>query len=412
VSSISGLALVLSSYPVARPVHGGQRRIAALVSAYRESFDAVETVAIYNPFVYGSKDAGRNDLAAPPATRALIAETPELEDLFLGRSPAVDSEVRAHMARLLNKYQPSYVIFEQPYLYLGMRDLIAGMSRPPRVVYSSQNIESAMKEAMYASTRSSLSSRASYDSLEEITRLEADLAVRADAVIAVSASDADALRKLGARSVVVVPNGIQPSVSDEFSDIDLRQALTNHRVTSYALFAGSAHLPNATGLLDMVGTRLGYLPRHQGLFLAGDVGSSVRVELEHRDPFYGSAFWRRARDFGRVSDEMLASMILRSSLILLPITEGGGSNLKTAEAIYSGKPVLGTTHAFRGFEQYADLSSVTIEDDPERFRDTIPRLLAEPLPSASADEIVRRSGVLWSSATKSLSSDLASALRA
>jgi hypothetical protein len=45
----------------------------------------------------------------------------------------------------------------------------------------------------------------------------------------------------------------------------------------------------------------------------------------------------------------------------------GGSNLKTAEALISGLPVVGTSQAFRGFADFADLPHIAVADTPEAF---------------------------------------------
>ncbi len=74
---------------------------------------------------------------------------------------------------------------------------------------------------------------------------------------------------------------------------------------------------------------------------------------------------------GEVSRLALECLISNASGMLLPITFGGGSNLKTAEALSSGLPIVGTSIAFRGFEEYRDLPRVTIADTPEEFSNAV-----------------------------------------
>src|SRR6185503_21305679 len=61
---------------------------------------------------------------------------------------------------------------------------------------------------------------------------------------------------------------------------------------------------------------------------------------------------------GQQSEQDLAALIALASCIVLPITIGGGSNIKTAEAIFSGKPVVGTTLSLRGYERALELPHV------------------------------------------------------
>jgi hypothetical protein len=75
----------------------------------------------------------------------------------------------------------------------------------------------------------------------------------------------------------------------------------------------------------------------------------------------------------------------RASVLLIPITEGSGSNLKTAQALLSGKSVLTTSIGMRGYESYSQLQNLHIEDDPKRFKAKLAELLTRPEPAVSRD---------------------------
>jgi glycosyltransferase involved in cell wall biosynthesis len=70
---------------------------------------------------------------------------------------------------------------------------------------------------------------------------------------------------------------------------------------------------------------------------------------------------------GESSDSEIAGGIQSSTGIILPIWEGGGSNLKTAQALVSGKYILSTNYAFRGYEQFASTESLLLTDDEKSF---------------------------------------------
>ena len=171
--------------------------------------------------------------------------------------------------------------------------------------------------------------------------------------------------------------------------------MAEDHVENYALFVGSAHRPNVTGFLDTLGSRLGYLPENSEIFLAGGVGQSIRNTLMSEDRIYGEFFWNRARDWGQVSNSMLTTLIDRANCILLPITSGGGSNLKTAEAILSGRPIVATQHAFRGFEGFTDLPHVYVCDSVESFQSTVTRLVSEGYIPTDTENTERRQSVVW-----------------
>jgi glycosyltransferase involved in cell wall biosynthesis len=64
-----------------------------------------------------------------------------------------------------------------------------------------------------------------------------------------------------------------------------------------------------------------------------------------------------------------------STIVLLPIVETGGSNLKTAEAILSGKIVIATSIALRGYEEFKDEPYIIIANTPDDFKSAIKKCL-------------------------------------
>jgi glycosyltransferase involved in cell wall biosynthesis len=78
---------------------------------------------------------------------------------------------------------------------------------------------------------------------------------------------------------------------------------------------------------------------------------------------------------GVLDDEDLAAVKSLAHEFLLPIGAGGGSNIKTAEALYSGKPVVCTSTALRGFEDYRALPEVIVADSPPKFQAAIRSVL-------------------------------------
>ena len=97
-----------------------------------------------------------------------------------------------------------------------------------------------------------------------------------------------------------------------------------------------------------------------------------------------------------LSDEDLAAVKTLAHAFLLPIQHGGGSNIKTAEALYSGKYVIGSEAAFRGFQPFIDLPEVTVARSPSQFqqamRSVLQRPALSPAPVAAGD---LRYGLQW-----------------
>jgi glycosyltransferase involved in cell wall biosynthesis len=84
---------------------------------------------------------------------------------------------------------------------------------------------------------------------------------------------------------------------------------------------------------------------------------------------------------GLRTDEELNKLIESASVILLPIPYGGGSNLKTAEAISSGRPVVGTVKSFREFNNFIDSRNTIVVDDVDNFRQACFNFMEEKLPT-------------------------------
>jgi hypothetical protein len=80
-------------------------------------------------------------------------------------------------------------------------------------------------------------------------------------------------------------------------------------------------------------------------------------------------------------------LIANAHALPLPIGYGGGSNVKTAEALAAGRPIVATGAAFRGFDEYRSLPSVTLADTPLAFEAAI---RANPFPDAYDGRTTRR----------------------
>jgi hypothetical protein len=95
------------------------------------------------------------------------------------------------------------------------------------------------------------------------------------------------------------------------------------------------------------------------------------------------------------NDAELQSLIEDSRGIILPIIGGGGSNLKTAEALISNKSIIATTFAFRGYEKYIQNDNIYIANTKEEFIDKIKLLLNKNLPSDGRSKAPINKELTW-----------------
>jgi len=198
------------------------------------------------------------------------------------------------------------------------------------------------------------------------------------------------MRKAVKRPVIVAPNGVSPWHSSESSHREAREITRGCR---YALYCASAHPPNMTGFFEIFGGGFGSLKPNERLVIAGGAGGAI----VHDGRIHKSAkLAERVVAAGVVSSSCLAGLLDGASCIVLPLTSGGGTNLKTAEALWSGKYVLATSVAMRGFEAFLGSRGVFVTDDPSEFKRNLRRVMGMPPLVLTQAEIESRRTLLWS----------------
>jgi len=384
--------LGFTTYPVVLPRHGGQIRIAAFREFYRQHGYAYEVASLYDPAAYPGEVTGPHDFpfAYGPGARPGI---PATSDLLAGEFAAQSPQAYAHFKALLMRSDPAIVTLEQPFLWplverLGQDGLLDGR----RLIYSSQNWEAPLKDEILE--RRGVPAINRRHIAATIAGMEAAICRHADLVVAVSEADAARYRPLvqdGTR-VLVVPNGADRRVAPV--DWAERDCVAGFAGASPLLFVGSAHLPNVEGFITLVAAEgLDFLPPGPSLAVCGSVSPGI---------FRAEAYQRHlAQNEGRVvfhdsvSDDDLAALQQAARGTLLPIQIGGGSNLKTAEALVLGKWIVATSTAFRGFETFKSGTGILIADTPAQFREAMLQALNEEPPPLSEAEKARRDGLHW-----------------
>ncbi|MGB6285743.1 MAG: hypothetical protein WBG18_15200, partial [Xanthobacteraceae bacterium] len=109
---------------------------------------------------------------------------------------------------------------------------------------------------------------------------------------------------------------------------------------------------------------------------------------------YHAANSCRVEFFADISDSDLAVIKQCCHGVLLPISDGGGSNLKTAEALTLGKWVIATSISLRGFEAYAN-DGVIVANNPVEFRHAMRQVLRRPPAVISDGARLARDALYW-----------------
>jgi len=363
------VALQLTPFTVAdEPRSGGELRVAALAAGLRRAGTEVHRAAVV---LRPRERRGPLDLALPFLARVAVRwlrSPPGLGDL----RRAWWCERAAGPVRRLARLGPPRVDLiqaEHPWVFpLARRLRDEGPWRGARLVYSSHNVEWSLRDRVWR--LGGAPARATARAVEAIRTLEAAAAREADLCLAVSEADAEALRAMGARRAVVVPNGVDPVVAAPLPP-------PFDRLGPYAVFAASAHQPNLHGFTAFLGEVLDWVPEGARLVVVGSAGTALlgrpALARAHGGPDSGR-WWAP----GLLPRATLDALLANAHAVLLPIGEGGGTNLKTAEALVSGRPVVATPHSLRGFEPFADAPLLTVAAGAPAFQAEARRLLLAP----------------------------------
>jgi hypothetical protein len=206
----------------------------------------------------------------------------------------------------------------------------------------------------------------------------------------VTTEDAEVLAGWTSAPLVLAPNGIAPWTSAP----ERRERWTKQLGSApFALYIGSAHPPNVQGFCDCFGESLATLSPVQRVIIAGHVS-----ELIPKTPWFEE--WktlnaRRTVAVGILSQEDLSALRDLAHVFILPVTAGGGSNLKTAEALYSAKHVVASPLAMRGFEKLMDLPGLRIATPGRDFAAAVSAALDQPPRSGDDGAASQRESLTW-----------------
>ncbi len=389
--------LLLTTYPLKVPRHGGQLRSAAIRRLLRTLGVEVRTVAVLHGGDYRPGEHEGDDLVLPADSPFFDPAYPRLTDLQRGRMLAAVGPAWSAFRKRLDEVRPDIIQLEQPWLFPAVRrwldEGVADAARPPRLVYSSQNIEWKLKRDEMPPE---LPDRTAY--LAQVARVEAlehEVVRAADMVVACTDGELAELRAMAgddrrARAWVTAANAIEPYAPDPARTAAMQARLGLAR---YPLFVGSAHPPNVDGFWEMLAPSLAFLRPGERIVVAGGVGHLLRQHRRYAE--WSGINEPRLLVLGEVERADLDALLGGAAVVILPITTGGGSNLKTAEAIYSGRPVLATPHALRGYGDASRWPTIRVADDADGFRRALRERLDAPPPTLPAGYEAIRRQVTW-----------------
>lgn len=300
----------------------------------------------------------------------VVSTAMQLASSVGGRLPYVvhryaDAGLRAKVAELAR---------DADLVHFDMLPLMACADRVPTgvpVVYNAHNVEHVLLRARCDGESRPLHRAFLRSQIDRLGRFEANASQRANLVLACSEQDRVQLVRLGARTAIAVPNGV---------DLDANQPGSGEEDCSLVFVGQMGWFPNRDGvewfLSDVLprvlarkpGLRFTLVGKAQGLQVPASVAANVDVT-------------------GFVDD--LRPLVQRASVYVVPLRMGSGTRLKVLEAMAFGKAIVTTSIGSEGID-FEDGVHAEFADDAQAFADRILALLNDPAHRASLGREARR----------------------
>lgn len=380
--------LILSTYPSKKPRHGGQLRVENIKKTYQENGFNVASLVFYEAESYDATQVDIWDIPFFSDSHYRLYKNefvPLITDLLTGNFAASDEVFELFLSRIPK--QLDFVELEQAWLY----PLVSRLKKLPqykytKIINSSHNIEYQLKSDIFSSYNIK-----NKNVINDILELEKQVALNADINVGVTDFDCHVLKGWGAKNVILAKNGISP-----WNALPEKIKYWQKKLPKepFILYVASAHPPNFVEFVDFIGGSLACIPPDSKLVVAGGVSEHIYRELANSR--WGAINLSRLELLFILEDEDLNAVKELASVFLLPIPMGGGSNIKTAEALYSGKWVISSTHALRGFENFKGEERLKICHNPKELHETIRKILsANTLPKLTESSEKLRQTLTW-----------------
>ncbi len=361
----SKVVVILSSYPCLKPKHGGQLRCAAIQKEYANRGFTCIPLVIRDESSYMGECLPASEVIFPNNSPYRLYNDyflPFCSDYCGGIFAVATPEVLEAVAKRI-LVEVDIIQVEHPFLFRfaqNLKDQIKEFKNA-KLIYSAHNIEYKLKAEMLALAK--IPNRIKEQVCNEIKAMEINAVKSADFVLAVSKEDQEYLERLAERAVILGKNS---ATINPVSAIKLN-FWKKQLPVKYLIFVASAHLPNMVGFKSLIQQ----INKEIQIVVVGGVCNLFRDSLS-------KIIQKQVLLLGILNEEDLSAILALAHGVIIPITIGGGSNLKTAEALLTGKYVLGTTKSFRGFENYLSAPGVLIGDTPQEFQQAMVKIFDLP----------------------------------
>lgn len=246
-------------------------------------------------------------------------------------------EIAGKLKEMILDFKPDVIVIEQIWLH---RYLPVITDAGCRVVYDAHNCEGRLAGDLARLRGSKCSAWSRRLKSSKIQAIERRIVRGCDQVWTCSDQDAESFRSLYGQNfdIYVIPNGIDVELYSHL----LNPASASGRGNYNILFAGTfSYPPNAAAaalLINEIYPRLRKLIPNCRLLL---VGSNPNQMMENASREVDGVVVT-----GRIPD--VIPYLGEANIVVVPLTEGGGTRLKILEAFAAGVPVVSTSKGAEG----------------------------------------------------------------
>lgn len=343
--------VILSTYPVFPKQHGGQLRIYNLYSNLRHEFDITVVSLNDKGQYYKLEKDGFVEVSVPKTQKHQDQEWQVEREVGI---PITDiamerlSHFTPEFHEIANKSlkDGDILIASHPYLFHLLEPYVG----VKKIIYDAHNVEYELKKNMLPENKMSKTL------LNDLFKLEQRAASLSDYILACSTEDImkfnQLFNDLKQDKFVLVPNGVDLTTNkytnpEEKRIIKEEMGLVNENII---VFIGSWHKPNLEAV-EQILKLAPSLPDSHFIIMGGQCEAFKGITPPSNVAFAGI-----------VSEEMKSLIYSVADIAINPMVNGSGTNLKIAEYMANGVPVISTEVGARGYD-FEDQHLLKVEID-------------------------------------------------
>tara|TARA_B100001142_G_scaffold104718_1_gene106720 strand:- start:5356 stop:6504 length:1149 start_codon:yes stop_codon:yes gene_type:complete len=367
--------LILSTYPEDNPLNGGQSRVSKIKEYYINQNCHVDLIGINASLDY-KKSLNFIPIPDEENLKKISKNFASITDYLIGELSVSNEELRKELFEKIT-FIPDLIQCEHPWFFKFSQYIQKEYFQDAKLVYSSHNNEHKLKASL-------LKDKIDKPLLNKIKNIEINAIKKADYIITVSEDNKNFIKKYNKKNIILAPNG-----ASSFSRNKKKSLIPK----KYCLFFGSEYQPNVEGFFKMFSGPFGSLNADQDLVIAGNVSYTIATDKRFT---MNPNLVNRTKILGRLSRTELNQLINNSHCIVIPITKGDGTSLKTAEALVSENYVISTSEGMRGFNEFCGKKSgVYLANDAISFKKNIYEIMKLKKLKLTLNERVKRKKLYW-----------------